>query len=137
MGAPSPDYETVRELLLRGQRLKVDDVARICGRSRVQAQVLLGNLKGTGYARVAGKVGRQAVYVADVRLTDGDGAWRAGAARGPQGAGEQAEQMTEGLRRLMRAMRIGFPPKNPTLKPRQVYGKSGLHGGNDPEEIAA
>lgn len=137
MPAPHPDYELVRDRLKRGQKFTVADVAILTGRTRENATVLLGNLKMNGFAETCGKRGRHKVFQASARLLEGEGAPRARAARGPKRAQAELSQMDAGLRCLMRALRIGPPPTSPTLKPRQVYGRAGLHAPHDGDEVPA
>lgn len=137
MPAPHPDYELVRDRLKRGQKLTVADVATLTGRTRENATVLLGNLKMNGFAETCGRNGHCKIFQASARLLEGEEAARAGAARGPKGAAAEMSEIDAGLRCLMRALRIGPPPASPFLRPRQVYGRSGLHAHQDGDEAAA
>lgn len=78
MAVINPDYAKVRKALAAGRQLTVEDVADLTGRTRLQAQTLLNNLKTMLLVEPYGKRGRMTIYVRTARLLELEGG---GAAR--------------------------------------------------------
>ena len=115
------DYVLVLEALAEGRRMTTVDVQQLTGRDGLAASWLLGNLKMRGEARVAGRLGRRAVYVLadDTQPTAPSWASRKPKAASPASVApaKTATPQREALAILLRACRIGPPPVDPPYAP--------------------